>query len=52
MIIVSSELVPHAPRTPHLFGWAYMIGVFGGVFLMLSAFTKDRRRIKVTNQRD
>ena len=46
MIGLGTELVPHVPGTPHLFGWAYMLGVAGGIFLMLSAFTKDRRQAK------
>ncbi len=43
MIILGTELVPHSPGTPHLFGWAYMIGIACGIILMVSAFTKDRQ---------
>lgn len=43
MIVLGSEFLPRTPGTPHLFGWAYMLGVAGGVFLMMSAYTKDRR---------
>ncbi len=44
MIGAGHEIVPHLPGAPHLFTWAYMIGLACGIFLMASAFTKDRRK--------
>ena len=45
MMAFIRELLPRSPDGPHIAGWSYFFGVAFGVFLMLSAYTKVRRKV-------